>query len=561
MIGEELMALAERVAAEWQNDPNVVGVGFGGKERGGVWVQGPALRFTVRRKLDNEEAIRAAGSRPIPAQIEGVPTDVAVVVARPSGFVGSRGTHIESPLKGGVSTSVLGSFLPFPTDGGTLGGVCIQNVKNKQMALSNAHVWGSDIGSDIVQPSKPIGKFISAGVELLACGPIISFLAEGELPSGLTAVLTAGAAAAWVAAAASDAKDPHRRGQEATVPAQPGERTQGEVVRFDAEPKDLPLPGTPFRAAVAWEYTRQTDQANYSFGVVETRVNEHVLVHKQIWTDLVRYQAGRVVQIMALLESDHTARADAFHVVAHLSPAKQPERRVSRVLHPASCGEQVPFLCVGFPSHEPNTPAYFPIDQHNVRFKATHPGLFRDVWPLGSPDGHVELQFLADGLDIDVPPSSQAEAHVVSFSTDPIVLEAYDAHGSLLAKATLSGPQRVKQILRVQGNVITRLRLYGGNNEALLLLLCLRLLKPTNPQPIDRKNRLFCYRGQYHLDPTESPGPWNALLSAQTVNTVPPETPPAVAAATIGGLESSALATEAGACVIVLALDYLFDVI
>jgi hypothetical protein len=91
-------------------------------------------------------------------------------------------------------------------------------------------------------------------------------------------------------------------------------------------------------------------------------------------------------------------------------------------------------------------------------------------------------------------------------------------------------------------------------------MVCLTLIDPIYPQPSSEENRIFCYRGQYTLDPIESPGSWSALLSAQTVNTVPISTPPEVAAATIGGLENANLATGV-ACAITLALDYLFDVI
>jgi hypothetical protein len=560
MTGQELMALAERVAEQWKDDPNVVGVGFGLKERAGQPVPGPSLCFTVRRKLATPEEIQAAGSRPIPSQIEGVQTDLNVVHGAPAAMpTGSRGTHIEEPLKGGVSTSVLGSFLSFPTGYGTLGSVCFRD-DGKLMALSNAHVWGSDLGSDIVQPFLPTGEFLEAGVKLLTCGPVISFLAEGKLPRGLTAVLTGAAAAVWAAAVASDVKDPQRRGQEATLPAEPGERTSTESVRFDAEPKGLPLPGTPYHAAVLWEYSRQTNRAAYPFAVSETRVNEHVLVYNHIWTNRPNYPAGAVVDILAMLEASGVDRPDAFHVVAHLASSKQPERRISRVLQPATCG-RVPFLCVNFADQKPDLPSQFPFQRQGVTFRASRPGTFRDWWPVGAPDGQIELQFPEDGLEIDVLPSSRAEAHVVQFNPKPIVLEAFDQNGVRVDEATTSGDKRVENVLIVRGPAIRHLVLRGGQNQGLLLLVCLTLLKSVTAQPTSERDRIFCYRGQYTLDPTEPPSSWSALLSAQTVNIVAPGMPPALAAATIGGLEGAALAVESAGCLIVLALDKLFDVI
>jgi hypothetical protein len=548
------------VAQEWRDDPNVVGVGFGVKIRGGEWVPGPTLRFTVRDKYATDEEIRAASSRPIPEQIEGVATDVVVIEATPSNLpTGSRGTHIEEPLKGGTSTAVLGGFLSFPTGYGTLGGVCIHNGDDKLMALSNAHVWGFDLGNDIVQPFIPVGEFVEAGVKLLTCGPVISFLSEGRPPSGLTTVLTAAAEAAWIAAAASDVKDPHRRGEEGTPPAQPGELTTSEAVRFSAEPDGVPLPGAPFEADVAFEFERRTDLATYPFTVTERVANEHVLVRRRIFTDQPSYAPGRTVEILALVETASADRPDAFHVVAHLSPTADPDRRVTRVLHPTTC-ERIPFQCTGFPGHEPDEPATFPFEEDGLTFQARQPGVFRDRWPLDAPDGEIELQF-PGLLEIDIPASTRADVRLVQFTSDQIVLLGLDAEGTVVDQAVTPGTQGVEHVLTVRGPRLERLVLRGGHNEALLLEVCRTPLDIIELRAVNPDNRIFCYRGRYTLDPDEPKGSWGALLSVQTVNTVPPGVPAADAAQTIGGIESAPIASTSAACVIVLALDELFDVI
>jgi hypothetical protein len=571
MTGEELMRLAERVAEEWRNDPIVLGVGFGIKERGGERVAGPALCFTVRRKYASEAEIRAAGSRPIPDEVEGVATDVNVVEQTASKMpVGNRGTSVQEPLAGGVSTAVLGGFFSFPTGYGTLGGVCTHDSDGKLMALSNAHVWGSDIGSDIVQPFVPVGEFVEGAVKLLTCGPVVSYITEGELPSGLTAVLSAAAAGAWVAAAASDVKDPHRRGEEATVPAQPAELTSSELVRFTAEPDRPPMPGTPYQADVAFTFERHTDRATYPFDVQEQRANEHLLVRKHLWTDLREYPAGRTVELYALLETARAISPDAFHVVAHLSPVDQPERRVTRVLQPAPC-ERVPFRCVGFPYREPDETAEFPFESQGLGYRAGYPGIFRDQWP---PQGTIELQFPGDGLEIDIPPSARVDVRLVQFSSDQITLDGYESDGTLASTVATDGTQGAEHVLTVRGRELTRLVLQGGANEALLLEVCLTLLRPGEPEeepgePVEAVQavagprwRTFCYRGRFTLDPAESPGSWLGLLSAQTVNTTPPGTPPAEAAQVIGGIESADIASvNVATCLLVLALDDLFDVI
>ena len=139
MADRELEALAERVQAEWQHDPNVSFVWLSHKVRAGRLVEGSTLCFGVRRKFTNAEEIRAARSRPIPPEIEGVQTDVVEVSCTASFWAGKRGVQGVSPLKGGVSSAPLGSILPFPTGAGTLGGVCY-GADGRPMALSNAHV-------------------------------------------------------------------------------------------------------------------------------------------------------------------------------------------------------------------------------------------------------------------------------------------------------------------------------------------------------------------------------------------------------------------------------------
>ncbi len=375
-----LVEAAEAENLRLKDDPNIMSVGFGLKLVKGKPIAQACLQYYVVKKFADEQAIRQAGSNPIPSEVHGCLTDVIELAPFiPDSPTGERGNRREDPLVGGTSTAALGEFLPFPTNFGTLGGICYQN--NKEMALSNAHVWGSQIGDDVVQPFKPTDELLGASLIGLGCGPFTLLFAEDL--SGLTGVLTWAAGASWMLFAAGDAKDPHRRGQEATVPAQPNELTKVESVTFAAEPETLPLPGTPFSAKVSWEYTRQTDQATYPFNVNETRTNEHVLIRKHIWTEEPVYYPGQTVKIKALLETIGTNRADAFHVVVHLVPQNQSGRRITRVLHPAACN-YVPFLCVGFSQAVPDSQANFPIQQQNIIFQANVPCTFRDWWAVGT---------------------------------------------------------------------------------------------------------------------------------------------------------------------------------
>jgi hypothetical protein len=208
MNKKDLNQLAQLVYKEWQDDPNVLGVRIGFKRRGNSILPNPALCFTVRRKYGSVKEIRAAGSKPIPEEIEGVQTDLyAIRITGSTKWAGGRGEKAYSPLVGGCSTAPLPTLtLSFPIHGGTLGGVCYQG--GKPMAISNGHVWTNDLGCDIVQPAMPVKKFLTSTLELLACGPLIAYIAEEAAPSALTAGLATAAAAVWAWAAAADDKDP-----------------------------------------------------------------------------------------------------------------------------------------------------------------------------------------------------------------------------------------------------------------------------------------------------------------------------------------------------------------
>jgi hypothetical protein len=201
---QKLQAAVEKERTRLAADPNVVGVGFGPKIQGGKHVPGVALRYLVREKHADEDAIRKAKSEPLPREVDGFPTDVEVATAdQPDDNgppTGSRGGRQEDPIVGGTSTTVLSDWHSFPTGYGTLGGICFDASSGDSMAISNAHVWGEDIGRDVIQPWLPLDEYVESVVKLLACGPVISYLTEWIWPSPLTAGLAAGAAAVGTAA-------------------------------------------------------------------------------------------------------------------------------------------------------------------------------------------------------------------------------------------------------------------------------------------------------------------------------------------------------------------------
>ena len=86
MTGRELMLLAERTAAEWKDDPNVIGIDRSEERRLAEALFGALRCIWLPQKMSNVNDILKAGSRPIPPEIEGVMTDVQVVNGRPGVF-------------------------------------------------------------------------------------------------------------------------------------------------------------------------------------------------------------------------------------------------------------------------------------------------------------------------------------------------------------------------------------------------------------------------------------------------------------------------------------------
>ena len=170
-----------------------------------------------------------------------------------------------------------------------------------------------------------------------------------------------GAAAAAIAAAASDYRDPTRRGQDNT-PTNAGELTTGETVQMEIEYPQLPLPGMPFQADVKWLYERATDACVLTHEVEESRTNTQFLLGKLVVTDKPGYQPGETVRLTAAIWDYQPRPCDAYHVVAHLIPHERPISALRVVLHPSACPRTFPqdppdrgegeLVCVVFDNHE-----------------------------------------------------------------------------------------------------------------------------------------------------------------------------------------------------------------
>lgn len=157
-------------------------------------------------------------------------------------------------------------------------------------------------------------------------GPCCGVTASGGSSSYLVAGLVAAAAAAATAAGLSDIRDPIRRGQDHTPPAD-GELTIAEQlqVAFDY-PEPVAL-GRPFVVAADWRYTRVTTGGSVSHAVSETNQNVHVLREYEIDApDVVRLdRRGLFVVKGRFLDADGTElKGDQLFVQCFLAgPAGQ----------------------------------------------------------------------------------------------------------------------------------------------------------------------------------------------------------------------------------------------
>ncbi|MBK8922379.1 MAG: hypothetical protein IPM81_12890 [Saprospirales bacterium] len=585
-----LQQLLKRLAAEYANDPNIQTIGYGLKYSGGKLKMDRVIIFFVRHKYASPREIESVGSTFIPSEIEGFPTDVQVFDVRRAA-AGSRDETKYDPLHGGIMSSNAEGHIYWFNSAGTLGILVRDADDGTPMALSNWHVWadGGEAGDDIIQPGHPTaGDHIEAITKVLACGPLVTSLLEWEAPSPLTAGLYGGAAAAAIAAAASDYRDPTRRGQDQT-PVNAGERTTGESVEMRIEYPQLPLPGVPFRTNVKWSYERFTTEGVSTFSIDETRVNAQFLLGKLVVTDKPAYNPGERVHLTAAIWDYQPRPCDGYHVVAHLIPHARPKTAFRVVLQPTVCPRTFPqrppdtggdqLLCVVF--NDWNTGQY--LNQGNfdwLRYRNTGTQPVRVVdWF----NPYHALQIFHQPLILSHEPASKVIARVAQFTDSPVVLLAYNAAGVLVDQQAAPQVQGVVHELTLKGDGIVQVVVRGGGGEGLLISYCIqpniagefstkvpdyivaavRLEAPAVKVQSSRlKARRCCYTGSIQLPPDEDPGKWNVYLTVQNVNPVPDGTPPDQAATTIGGhLLSVHTSSEVIGCAVFMLLDHAFDVI
>jgi hypothetical protein len=570
LLHEAAASEARRLAS----DPNVACVGFGLKFVGGKPTPVAALHYHVRAKLATAAEIRDAGSQPILAEHEGYTTDVhpwtiGRMTACPTQHppTGDRGSRKEDPLVGGTSTSVLSDFHSIRTSYGTLGGVCFDVATGAAMALSNAHVYGLETGKDVIQPWVPTSDYVWGSVKWLFCGGPLSNVFFWTAPTPATDILAAAAAAAWIAAAASDAEDPNRWGQRTgTVPI-PGVKTQRERIRIEAKVPRLPFPGRHWTAEARWDYTRETTAGQSQTAESAGRQNEHVLVGKRVFTSQEIYTAGETVRICAQVWTPAGGKVPPERfVVAHSFPLADPSRMIRRVLVPGVVCERIdianeshrqPICLHGFNPQVPGvTMMNLPILAAPFVFIGSGSTTLLKAGAPGNPSGVTALRLPEQALPIACPPSTHVELKLFH-RQGSIRAMAISANNKVADQAATPAAAGVLHTLKLTGPEIVRVVLESGGNEAYLAEICV----DKHRLDLSRDKAISTYyTGAFPLPASEPDGKWAVAVVTQSLDPTPTGGDPLDFARRLSGIVDSANVIETGECVCELLFDATFAV-
>jgi hypothetical protein len=537
-----IQEIIEQVSPEWRSQPNVLDVVPALKIREGlVRPDELVIGFHVSEKV-SPDLLEDRGYKPIPREIGGIATDV-ILARRPAlGSVDEKDTRSQlfDTLIGGIAVgnANLNAY-------GTLGMTLLAVSDNRMVGLTNEHVLVFDgdghAGEEVQQPRFYLNSEVS--LDDASCCPGGQLHYRGVDNPVVDAAVAVFAAAA-LAAALSDEIDPHRRGQQATVPAS-GERTLSETVSVALDYPEIPFPGRPYSLGVQWTYQRHTDQRVLEHAVSETRQNEHVVPVQHLITDKRRYFRGETVRFLALLSPEAGKKTCGNYFVTAAVLSTSHHRAYKIILRPFR--GRIPALnslTHGTTGHDTDSERVrrcydFNRQQPGDRFDAPRaldgvvydPG-GRTAQFMGQPPT-VGLRFPSAGLTILLPAPVQRVVAQVLFYRKAVSLKAYSGT-SEVDSAVSTHP--VAATLEVSAASIDRLVLAGGSLESILLGFCVETAT----------GEVCLYRGDLQLAPDEELGPWTTYLFAQTRNDVPLGTDPAVAAQTIGGLPVTDNFTDAG---------------
>jgi hypothetical protein len=536
----ELEAMIARIAPQWMANPNIVAIVPALKTKGGyVQPQKLVLGFYVREKVA-PALLQDRGYSLIPTEIEGISTDVIPAVRKPLGSVDTKETRSQmfDTLAGGmaVGNANMNAY-------GTLAMILFAQDDGRPVGLTNEHVLVFDgdghVGDEVQQPRFYLNSEVS--IDSATCCP------NGQLhyrPVDNPIVDAAAGvfAAAAVAAALSDQIDPHRRGQDATVPDLT-ERTLRETVSVEMQYPEIPLPGYPYNLDVKWKYQRETDRRTLEYSASETKPNLHVVQTQELLTDRPVYQRGNQVVFFALLgtELNRETCQNYFVTAAALSPSHRRAYKIilkpweidnaPRIDNPnhSLVGGQAVRRCISFNDQKSGDCFRQPRSISGTIFDPEdHTACFVQRGATEPPS----LVFPPAGLTIRFSTPVQEVFGRVVFNAS-VTMTAFNG-ASEVGTATTSGTSPANLHLTAPG--ITHVVFHGNDESPELLEIC----------TVKHLRKYCAYRGEFTLLPDEEIGMWSTYLFAQTRNDVPLGADPLIAATTIGGLPVTSNFVDAG---------------
>ncbi len=519
------------------HDPNIIAVGHGAKLRAGQPVGRESLIFFVKQKLGPDCGAADLGTWPVPEEVGGFQTDVvelghlAAASADRTPPAGNRGTRIDDPLIGGLATMGLGSSPAGPGGYGTLGGHCFDSATKAPLVLSNAHVWGQAVNSEVAQPVTA-AAILGAAVTPAAIGTPPR-LVQTRVPTALaTAAVFANSVGQTFLVTGSDA-DPLPTGQAAT-PVLATTRTDSEQVVVSAPVAGLPPAGVRLSPTVSWSYQRLGNSAVLQSSVTAPRPLTKLLAARRLFSNAASYSSGQTVNLYAEIipaVGGGPSSAAAHFPLALLYPVATGDKVLQRILRPAArqTVTTVNTSFAGFPSPARVGSTVLPAIAGAFAVDSDLPAAF--VAPPGGsglPAGTFVLTLPGGSVRLFVPIGTQVVVDInLTGSTGPLAVTALNSARDTVATTftTAAGPSG-RTLVTVSAAEIVELVLSGAANAQLFGVTSKRA-SPETAAPLS-------FVGTIPASDLLPKGKWGVSLFVQAVDSGLPESANVVET-TIGG--------------------------
>lgn len=507
------------------DDPNILMVGHGAKLRAGQVVDRASLIFFVREKLASAAAVRERNSALVPETVNGFPTDVvevghlAAASADRTPPAGARGTGIDDPIIGGVATMGLGTSPAGPGGYGTLGGHCFDSVSRAPLAISNAHVWGTTLGTEVVQPimaSEILGAPVT-GATLGATATVQTRVPTGVVPP----VVFANSIAQTYLIAGSD-NDPLPVGQSGTV-VTGTTRTDTEQVIVTAPAAGLPPAGVRLSPVVSWAYQRLSSSAVLQNSSNVARPASKMLTARRLFSNAPSYSGTQAINLYAEIipaPGGGSSQASGHHVLALLYPVATGDKFLPRVLRPTArqTVTTVSSSFSGFPNPARAGTALLPAIAGGFAVDSDLTGTF--VAPPGGsglPAGTFVLALPAGSVRVFVPIGTQVVLDInLAGSPGPLGAQAINsARDPIATTVSTAAGTGGRTLVTVSASEIVEVVLTGVAN-AQLFGITSRRASPETTAPL-------AYAGALTAADLSPKGTWAAILFVQTGDTGTPE--------------------------------------